>query len=131
MKAELLEYLRPLGTVVEFGKSVDLEAWIDRGKGADDEGQGRYSLLELREQVKKHPRNKKMREENTSRTDSCEQNHPKPKEPKHFRGGGESGKRRVLQSPNSERLAGTKYTALSQRRGGEHIKRLPSLKTLT
>ena len=58
MKAELLEYLRPLGTVVDFGKSVDLEAWIDRGKGADDEGQGRYSLLELREQVKKHPRNK-------------------------------------------------------------------------
>lgn len=49
MKAELLEYLRPLGTVVDFGKSVDLEAWMDRGNGADDEGQGRYSLLELRE----------------------------------------------------------------------------------
>ena len=48
MKAELLEYLRPLGTVVDFGKSVDLETWMDRGKGADDEGQGRYSLLELR-----------------------------------------------------------------------------------
>ena len=48
MKAELLEYLRPLGTVVDFGKSFDLEAWMDRGKGADDEGQGRYSLLGLR-----------------------------------------------------------------------------------
>lgn len=54
----MLEYLRPLGTVVNFGKSVDLEIWMDRGKGADDEGQGRYSLLELREQVRKHPRNK-------------------------------------------------------------------------
>ena len=58
MKAELLEYLRPLGTVVDFGKSVDLETWMDRGMGADDEGQGRYSLLELREQVMKHPKNK-------------------------------------------------------------------------